>query len=456
MDKSLTKKPAAAMINGFDAARLGALPERERKLIERRQALLGPSYRLFYENPLHVVRASGVWLYDEDGNAYLDAYNNVPSAGHCHPRVVEAIATQAAVLSTHTRYLDETILTYSERLLATFPAEIDRVMYTCTGSEAVDLALRIARYYTGGTGVIITENAYHGVTAAAAEISPSLGENMPLGAHVFTVPAPDSYRSQGKDVGEALAEEVSKAILFMRRHGIKPAAFIADSIFSTDGIFAEPVGFLRKTLDVVHEAGALYIADEVQPGFGRLGSHMWGFMRHGIVPDIAVMGKPMGNGMPIAAAVMKADIQERFGRDIRYFNTFGANHISIAAASAVLDVIAEEKLMQNAATTGQYLLDGMRALQRRFDCIGDVRGAGLFLGLEFVEDRQNLVADGALSLKVVNGLRDNRVLISAAGQKGNVLKIRPPLPFGIEHADIFLETLEKVLTEIVHGNTHKA
>ncbi|ACM30405.1 aminotransferase class III-fold pyridoxal phosphate-dependent enzyme [Agrobacterium rhizogenes] len=437
------------MINGFDASRLATLPERERRMVERRQALLGPSYRLFYDNPLHVVRAEGVWLYDADGEAHLDVYNNVPSVGHCHPRVVEAIARQAAVLNTHTRYLDDTILDYSERLLATFPDEIERVMYTCTGSEAVDLALRIARYYTGGTGIIITENAYHGVTAAAVEISPSLGSGVPLGPHVITVPAPDAYRAEGRDVADALAEDVSKAIAFMRRHGIRPAAFIADSIFSTDGILPDPAGFLQKTLDVVHEAGALYIADEVQPGFGRTGSHMWGFMRHGIVPDIVVMGKPMGNGMPIAAAVMKAEIQERFGKDVRYFNTFGANHVSIAAASAVLDIIRDEKLMENAATTGEHMLAGMRTLQGKFACIGDVRGAGLFLGLEFVKDRDSRTPDSALALAVVNGLRDRRVLISAAGIHGNVLKIRPPLPFSRKHADIFLETLESVLTDIV-------
>ncbi|WP_435693869.1 aspartate aminotransferase family protein [Rhizobium lusitanum] len=444
-----TAKTAPVMINGFDASKLAALPERERRMVERRQALLGPSYRLFYDNPLHVVRAEGVWLYDADGEAHLDVYNNVPSVGHCHPRVVEAIARQAAILNTHTRYLDDTILDYSERLLATFPDEIERVMYTCTGSEAVDLALRIARHYTGGTGIIITENAYHGVTTAAVEISPSLGSGVPLGPYVITVPAPDAYRAQGRDVADALAENVSKAIAFMRRHGIRPAAFIAESIFSTDGILPDPAGFLQKTLAVVHEAGALYIADEVQPGFGRTGSHMWGFMRHGIVPDIAVMGKPMGNGMPIAAAVMKAEIQDRFGKDVRYFNTFGANHVSIAAASAVLDVIRDEKLMENAAATGEYMLTGMRTLQGRFACIGDVRGAGLFLGLEFIKDRESRAPDGALALAVVNGLRDRRVLISAAGIHGNVLKIRPPLPFSRKHADIFLETLESVLTDIV-------
>lgn len=445
---SQNEKPKATMINGFNAEKLSSLPTRERDLIERRQTLLGPSYRLFYENPLHVVRGEGVWLYDADGKAYLDAYNNVPSVGHCHPKVVEAISRQASVLNTHTRYLGDQILAYSERLLATFPSHLNRVMYTCTGSEAVDLALRIASYYTGGTGIIITENAYHGVTAVAAGISPSLGPNMPLGQHVMTVPAPDNYRDETGDVGVAFAAEVQKAIDFMIRRGIKPAAFIVDGIFSTDGIFSDPAGFLKPAVDIVQKAGALYIADEVQPGFGRTGEHMWGFMRHGVSPDIVVMGKPMGNGIPIAAAVMRSGVQERFGQDIRYFNTFGANHVSIAAANAVLDVMEEEGLQQNALNTGNYMLAGMRSLQAKFDCIGDVRGAGLFLGLEFVTDQKSKVQDGALGLKVVNALRENGVLISAAGIQGNVLKIRPPLPFNTDHADIFLSKLEAILNEL--------
>jgi 4-aminobutyrate aminotransferase-like enzyme len=441
-------QPVTQMINGFDVTRLSSLPDEKRRLIERRQALLGPSYRLFYEDPLHIVRAEGVWLYDADGKPYLDAYNNVPSVGHCHPKVVDAIAKQAAILNTHTRYLDDHILDYSERLLATFPEQLDRVMYTCSGSEAVDLALRIARYHTGGTGIIITENAYHGTTAVTAGISPALGENMPLGEHVVTIPAPDTYRADGADVGQKLAQDVRAAIAFMHRRGIKPAAFIADSIFSTDGIFSDPLDFLKPVAEILREEGVLYIADEVQPGFGRLGSHMWGFMRHGIVPDIVVMGKPMGNGIPIAAAVMKAEVQERFGADIRYFNTFGANHVSIAAATAVLNILDKEKLPANADAVGRIMLDGMRSLAERFDCIGDVRGSGLFLGLEFVKDRSSRAPDGAMALAVVNGMRANGVLISAAGKIGNTLKIRPPLPFNAEHAGIFLQTLENVLGKL--------
>ena len=448
MKKTVSHKPSASMVNGFDPARLASLPERERKMIERRQTLLGPSYRLFYENPVHITKAKGVWLYGQDGEAYLDAYNNVPSVGHCHPHVVEAISYQASQLNTHTRYLNEQILSYSERLLATFPAELDRVMYTCTGSEAVDLALRLARHYTSGTGIIITENAYHGVTASAAEISPLLGDSVPLGQHVLTVPAPDIYRANGRDVGAALADDVAKAIVHMRRRGITPAAFIADSIFSSDGVFVDPPGFLKPVVDVLKKAGVLYIADEVQPGFGRIGTNMWGFARHEIVPDIVVVGKPMGNGMPIAAAIMKSDIQECFGRDIRYFNTFGANNVSLAAASAVLDVIENENLMQNAHKTGDYLRAGMNSLKDTFASIGDVRGSGLFLGLEFVRNHDSREPDSALALKVVGKLRNRRVLISASGLNGNVLKIRPPLPFSCENADMLLSALQDALVDM--------
>ncbi|WP_433850751.1 aspartate aminotransferase family protein [Brucella pseudogrignonensis] len=444
----MSSSASAYMINGFDPSTVDRLSADEQTLIARRRSLLGPSYKLFYEHPVHVVRGEGVWLYDPEGNAYLDVYNNVPSVGHCHPRVVEAISKQSAILNTHTRYLHDAILKYSEDLLATYPDEIANVMYTCTGSEAVDLALRISRYYTGGTGIIVTTNAYHGLTTAVAEISPSMGPNVPIGQHVYVVDAPDNYRSEGQDVGEVFAQRVETAIKTMQRHGIKFAAFIADGIFSTDGILTEPAGFLKKTVEVVHAAGGLYIADEVQPGFGRTGSHWWGFQRHGIIPDLVVMGKPMGNGMPIAGVAAKPEVLERFGADIRYFNTFGANTVSIAAAQAVLDVIKEEKLMENCTIVGDYMVGEMKKLQNKYERIGDVRGAGLFMGMEFVTDRKTKTPDGKLSLDIVNGLREKRMLISASSSYGHVLKIRPPLPFTNENADLFLTALDEVLDDL--------
>lgn len=438
----------AFMINGFDPSTIGALDRDEQSLIQKRQQLLGPSYKLFYSHPAHFVSSKGVWLYDPEGNAYLDVYNNVPSIGHCHPRVVEAITKQVATLNTHTRYIHEGILKYSEDLLSTFPSHLGHVMYTCTGSEAVDLALRIARFYTKGTGIIVTANAYHGLTSAVAEISPSMGAFVPLGQHVYTVKAPDQYRAGNADVGEELANDVKRAIEDMERHGIRFAAFIADSIFSTDGILTEPAGFLKKTAEVVKAHGGLYIADEVQPGFGRTGTHWWGFQRHGIDPDLVVMGKPMGNGMPIAGVVMRPELVADFGNKVRYFNTFGANTVSIAAAQAVLDAIRDEKLMENAVRTGAYMVDGMKRLAVNNQSVGEVRGAGLFLAMEFVKDRKSKEPNGDLALRVVNGLREKRVLISASSPYGHVLKIRPPLPFTQADADIFLERLGEVLAEV--------
>ncbi len=432
-------RDTAAMVNGFDMSSVDALDPELRHIVERRASLLGPAYKLFYRNPVRFVRAEGVHLFDADGQAYLDAYNNVPSVGHCHPRVVEAIARQAATLNTHTRYASELILDYAERLLDTYPAAIGNVMFTCTGSEAVDLALRIARFQAGGEGTVITANAYHGVTTAAAEISPSLGPAVPLGRAVWTVTPPAE-----QDTEKSFAERVRRSIADMNRHGVKLAAFIADSLFSSDGIRPDPAGFLRPVLDAVHEAGGLYIADEVQPGFGRTGEAMWGFQRHGIVPDLAVMGKPMGNGMPIAGVAARPEILEEFGHKIRYFNTFGGNSVSIAAAAAVLDVIETEGLLQNARAVGRYLRDTLTGIARTTPRIGAVRGAGLYVAADFVEPGTGQ-PDGDAAIRVVNGLRERRVLISATGPDGSTLKIRPPLPFARIHVDQLAEALSATL-----------
>lgn len=435
-----------SMINGYQAADGERLSERERLLIERRERLLGPAYRLFYERPLHTVRGEGVWLYDDQGRRYLDAYNNVASVGHCHPRVVEAIAAQAAVLNTHTRYLQEGILDYAESLLQTFPAGLQRVMFTCTGSEANDLALRIARHCTGGSGVIITRFAYHGVTGDIAELSPSLGAAVRLPVHARTVRAPDAYRLGAEQAGKAFAADVRDAIADLRANGIRPAALLLDGIFSSDGVFAEPAGFLREGIEMARAEGLLYIADEVQAGFARTGATMWGFQRHGVQPDLVTLGKPMGNGQPIAGVVARAELIEAFGRDLRYFNTFGGNPVSCAAAQAVLDVIRDEGLQDNAAYIGDYLLHGCRRLAERHELIGDVRGAGLFLGVELVSDRQEKIPAALQARRVVNAMREQGVLISAAGPLENILKIRPLLVFQREHADMLLDSLERALT----------
>ena len=413
-------------------------------LIARRSRLLGPAYRLFYDQPVQFVRGEGVWLYDAAGHRYLDAYNNVASVGHCHPRVVQAIARQAAVLNTHTRYLHETVLDFAEKLLATFPPQIGHVMFTCTGSEANDLALRVARTCTGGTGFIVTANAYHGVTSALAELSPALGLPLPEGSHVRLVPAPGS----ASNAGEIFAGHVSDALADMKKRGIRPAALLVDTIFSSDGVFADPPGFLRPAVEAVRAEGALFIADEVQPGFGRCGGGMWGFARHGLVPDLVTMGKPMGNGHPVAGMAARPELLAEFGRRSRYFNTFGGNPVSAAAGIAVLDVIEAEGLIQNAQRTGDYLTRLLMELQARHALIAEVRGAGLFVGVELRHGGPTGAPAAAKAARIVNLLRERHVLISSAGPHANVLKIRPPLVFGAKHAEMLVETLDQALADV--------
>ncbi|CAN5850507.1 aspartate aminotransferase family protein [soil metagenome] len=414
-------------------------------LIARRARALGPAYRLFYETPLHPVRGEGVWLYDADGRRYLDAYNNVASVGHCHPHVVEAIARQAGVLNTHTRYLHEGVLDYAERLLATMPGELGHAMFTCTGSEANDLAMRIARAHTKADGLIVTRFAYHGVTASIAEASPSLGKFVQLGNAVRTVAAPDSYRIAPEDMGKAFAAGVREAIADLKAHGMRPAALLVDTVFSSDGIFTDPPGFVAEAVDVVREAGGIFIADEVQAGLGRTGDALWGFQRHGVVPDIVTMGKPLGAGHPLAGLAIKPEVLAAFGRECRYFNTFGGNPVSMAAGMAVLDVVEREGLQANAQRVGAYLRERLGALASRHALIGDVRGAGLFIGVELVTDRAARTPATAETARIVNALRDRGVLLSGTGEHANTLKIRPPLVFGEANADLLVDTLDDVL-----------
>jgi 4-aminobutyrate aminotransferase-like enzyme len=439
------RKPSRAMINGFDPNRLGELPDQMQKNIRRRDQSLGPGYRLFYDTPIEVVRGKGVTLFDPEGNEYLDVYNNVPSVGHAHPKVIAAVHEQMQTLNTNTRYVQESILDYSEQLLSTFPAELGHVMFTCTGSEANDLAMRVAKYATGNQGIIVTAGAYHGLTAEVSSFSPSLGVGVPLGANVRVIDAPDALRYSSDQVSleDHLRNQVRAAIADLHRHGIGLAAFIADSIFSSDGIFAGPAGFLRPIIEEVHAAGGLYIADEVQPGFGRTGEEWWGFQRHGIVPDIVTIGKPMGNGIPVAAAIFKPELLVEFGKNIRYFNTFGGNSVAIAAAQAVLDVIREESLIENAHKVGEKIIAGLKDLSHGLDQVAEVRGSGFFIGVDLVTDRATLTPDGQAAAGIVNALREDRILISACGAQGNVLKLRPPMPFSSADADRLLEGMDR-------------
>ncbi|WP_275547880.1 aspartate aminotransferase family protein [Pseudomonas sp. Marseille-Q0931] len=432
--------------NAFSPESNSAVSPRTREMIERRHRLLGPGYQLFYQNPLHLVRGEGVWVYDVDGQRYLDVYNNVPSVGHCHPHVVEALCRQARLLNTHTRYLDDNILDFAEKLLGTMPTELSQATFTCTGSEANDLAVRIAREYTGGTGVIVTRYAYHGLTASIAELSSSQFSQIAASPDVRTVEAPIHNPENPEEVGRRFAADVRAALADMRSHGIRPAALLLDSFFTSDGGFFEPSGFLCEAVEAVREAGGLYIADEVQPGYGRSGRHMWGFQCHGLVPDIVTLGKPMGNGHPVAGITVKPQILERFANESGYFNTFAGNPVSSAVGLAVLEVIERESLIANAHESGKFMLDGLKRLAIRHPVIGDVRGMGLYLGVDFTAP--DGAPDAATAAKVVNGLREEHVLIGAAGPHVNTLKIRPPLVFQREHTEIFLNTLEGVLEQL--------
>lgn len=441
--------PGGKMVNAFNPASLGGLAPQIREAVERRARLLGPAYRLFYQNPVEVSRGQGTHLFDRDGHDYLDAYNNVVSVGHAHPRVVAAVQQQMATLCTHTRYLQDGILDYAETMLPGFGGRIGAggcMMFTCTGSEANDLAMRMARHFTGRRGIVVTAEAYHGNSDLTSGFSPSLGESSALGTWTRCVAAPDSYRRDPATLGRHMAEEVTAHAHMLRRQGDGLAAFIADSLFSSDGIFADP-RVLGPVAEAVHAAGGLFVADEVQSGFGRSGERFWGFQRHGLDPDIITMGKPMGNGYPVAAVAVVPEVVGRFGADTRYFNTFGGNSVAIAAARATLEVLREEKLQENSAKIGGMIRAAIAALAARFPVIGDVRGAGLYIGVDLVSDRAARTPDAASAGAIVNAMRERRVLISATGPNANVLKIRPPLVFSAADADRLLSTLEAALQE---------
>jgi 4-aminobutyrate aminotransferase-like enzyme len=367
----------------------------------------------------------------------------VPHVGHCHPHVVEAISKQLATLNTHTRYLHENVIELAERLTGKFPAGLDNVMFSCTGSEANELALRIARTVTGGTGIVVTDSAYHGNTQAIYEISTEDIPQDEIPDYVVTVPSPDTYRDEFD--ADDYRSHVTSAIDTLRSRGLRPAAFIIDTIISSGGVVTPPAGYLRNVAKIVRAAGGLFIADEVQPGFARTGENFWGFEADDFVPDIVTLGKPMGNGHPIAATIARSELIDEFSAHSHYFNTFGGNPVSSAAGLAVLDVIEQEDLQQNALTTGQYLSDGLTKLAEKYDGIGDIRGSGFFKAVELVSDREARTPAKDLAATVVNAMRSSGILIGAIGPHDNILKLRPPMVFSREHADFFLDVLDDVL-----------
>jgi 4-aminobutyrate aminotransferase-like enzyme len=384
-----------------------------RRRAEALGALLTP---LTYAQPVHTVRGEGVWLYDADGNRLLDAYNNVPVVGHCHPRVTEAIVRQTRRLNTHARYLYEPLIELAERLLATMPpaAGLDTVMLVNSGSEANDIAWRIATAATGHGGAIVTEHAYHGVTEAIAALSP---EEWPPGhspPHVARIAPPGS----GADVERALAQLDGLAATFL------------DGGFTSDGVFTPAAGEVAAVVDATHAAGGLFVADEVQAGYGRLGTHLWSFVHYGVTPDIVTLGKPMGNGYPVAAVITRRELVERFPFAGEVFSTFGGNPVAARAALAVLDVIEDERLVEHVARVGEHLLAALRELP-----VVEVRGRGLLVGVQ--------LSSAELAARTVDRLRDAGILIGRTGPRGDVLKIRPPLVFREEHVALLVDGLRE-------------
>ena len=419
------------------------------QLLARRRRVLGSALEsLSYRTPLHLVRGEGCWLEAADGRRYLDAYNNVPVVGHAHPRVVDAIGRQAATLNTNTRYLHEHVVELAERLVATMPEGLDTVLFVNSGSEANDLAWRLATTYTGADAALATAWSYHGVTAAIADVSTSDWPDGEQPAGVETFAAPDTYRGRYADaddlapVGRA---EVVAAVTRLADRGRRPAALFVDSTFTADGIFVPAPSVVAEIVAAARDAGALFVADEVQSGHGRTGD-MWGFARWGVVPDVVTLGKPMGNGHPVAAVITRSDIVDRFGGRTTFFSTFGGNPVACAAALAVLDVLEDEALVASAASLGDWFRAELRALAERHLAIGDVRGRGLMTGVELVRDRATREPSRELAARVKDEMAEGGVLIGTTGRRGNVLKIRPPLCITRDEAALIVATLDAALS----------
>ena len=421
-------------------------------LIERRRHALGPACSHFYERPLYLVRGEDVWLYDEAGRKYLDCYNNVPSVGHCHPEVVATLAEQASTLNTHTRYLHHAIIEYAEMLADTLPGDLSVCSFVCTGTEANDLAYRIATAATGNRGAISTKGAYHGNSTLVTELSRGFGCERPLPDFLAEAEPPNTYRGtygeDHPDFAAAYAEFVDHAIAGLGENGHAPAMMIIDSIFDGAGILTPPPAYQQAVYRKVRAAGGLIVADEVQSGLTRLGNNIWGFMDSGVVPDIVTMGKPMGGGHPLAVVVTTPAIAAEFARESGYFNTFGGNPVSAEVGKKVLEIVLRDKLLANVRETGSYIVSGLHTLAGTHDLIGDVRGKGFFIGVELVTDRTARTPATDAARAIVETMRDSGVLISHVGRHRNILKIRPPLTFRREHADILLGKLGSALSAV--------
>ena len=432
---------------GWDelARQLGAAPASrpDRSLAARRGAAFGPAVDpLFYDEPIQVASAEGVWITDSAGRRYLDAYNNVPCVGHGHPRVTTAIARQSRQINTHMRYLHPGAIELAERLVATCPPELDTVLLVNSGSEANDLAWRMATAVTGHVGGLCTEWAYHGITQATEALSPEGWFDRPRPPHIETWAPPDAYRGLNHDSG-AFATALDR----MRDRGLSPAAAILDGLVTSDGIADLDPGYVQDLVRLTHDAGGLWIADEVQAGHGRTGHGLWAFARFGVVPDFVTLGKPMGNGHPVAAVITRSDIASALVGHTTLFSTFGGNPVSAAAALAVLDVIEDERVLDRVQRTGRALRAALNELEGGDPAIGDVRGVGLALGVEFVSDLASREPDGPRAQAVRDRMRKLGVLVGITGPDRNVLKIRPPLALTEEHVPTLAEAFATAVSD---------
>ena len=438
--------------------RVGALTKAE--TLATRNRLLGRNLSIAYKNPVQIVRGSMQYLYDEEDREYLDAYNNVAHVGHCHPRVVKAGQDQMAVLNTNTRYLHDLINRYAERLTATLPAPLSVCFFVNSGSEANELALRLARAHTRARDLIVLEQAYHGNTTTLIDISPYKhdgpgGRGAPSWVHKVALADVyrGIYRSEDPLAAEKYAQHVIDVIAQLRKQGVRLSGFIAESLPSVAGQIVFPDGYLAKVYEAVRRANGICIADEVQTGYGRIGTHFWGFERYSVVPDIVVLGKPIGNGHPIGGVITTPEIAASFDNGMEFFSTFGGNTVSCAIGLAVLDVVLEDNLQRHALRVGKLMTKGLRDLMHHHEIIGDVRGSGMFLGVELVRSRYDREPATAEAEMVVNRMREQGILLGTDGPFHNVVKIRPPMPFSGDDAARLIATLDGILTDLEVGHT---
>ncbi len=426
------------------------------EILHVRSKHLGKSLSTSYQTPLEIVRGEQQYLYNQEGRQYLDCVNNVCHVGHCHPHVVRAGQQQMEVLNTNTRYLHKNLALYARRLASMFPDPLSVCFFVCSGSEANELALRLASTYTGSRELLVLDAAYHGNTGATVDISPYKYEGKGGYAqrdHVTKVMLPDGYRGPYKyndpDIATKYAAHVAEVIQHLDAESRRPGAFIAESLAGCGGQVEFPSGYLAAAYEHVRAAGGVCIADEVQVGFGRVGSHFWGFETQNVVPDIVTMGKPIGNGHPMAAVITTPAIADAFANGMEYFNTFGGNPVSCAVGLAVLDVIANEGLQQQAWQVGNSLKKQLNALKEKHALIGDVRGRGLFLGIELVRDHNTLEPADTETTQIVEMMKERGILLSTDGPLHNVIKIKPPLQFNMGNAKHVARTLDEVMGTFV-------